>query len=121
MSLTVLGTVEDLDAAVAASAGGPVFLLKHSLTCGASAYAHETVEDFLAQPPYPITAYVVHVQTGRAVSDSIADRFGIRHESPQLLLISNGEVVWHASHHRIRRRDMAAALDRHLALPPGRT
>jgi bacillithiol system protein YtxJ len=121
MGLTLLSTIEDLDAAVAASAGRPLFLLKHSLTCGASAYAHETVEDFLAQPPCPITACVVHVQTARAVSDAIADRFGIRHESPQLLLISNGNVVWHGSHHRIARREIAAALDRHLALPPGRT
>ena len=120
MGLSVLSTLDDLAAAVAGSGDRPLILLKHSLTCGASAFALEIVEDFLAQPPCPITACVVHVQTGRALSDAIADRFGIRHESPQLLLISNGEVVWHASHYRITRREIAAALDRHVAIPPGR-
>src|SRR5512137_2238912 len=108
MRLTVLSTAAEFDAAVAASAGRPLLLLKHSLSCGTSAYAHEEVEDFLAQPPCPVDAYVVHVQTGRAVSNAVAERFGIRHESPQLFLIGDGRVVWHASHHRITRREIAA-------------
>jgi len=120
MRLTALSTTEELEAAVAASAGRPLLLLKHSLTCGTSAYAREEVEDFLAQPQCPIDAYVVHVQTGRAVSNAVAERFGIRHESPQLFLIVDGRVVWHASHHRITRREIAAALDRHVAAPPGK-
>ena len=120
MRLTALSTTEELEAAVTASAGRPLLLLKHSLTCGTSAYAREEVEDFLAQPQCPIDAYVVHVQTGRAVSNAVAERFGIRHESPQLFLIVDGRVVWHASHHRITRREIAAALDRHVAAPPGK-
>jgi bacillithiol system protein YtxJ len=120
MRLAVLSALEDLEAAVAASAGRPLLLLKHSLTCGTSAYAREEVEDFLAQPPCPIDARVVHVQTCGAVSKAIAERFGIRHESPQLFLVVDGAVVWHASHHRITRRDIAAALDRHVAIPPAR-
>ena len=120
MKLTVLSTLDGLDSALSASSGRPLLLLKHSLTCGTSAYAHEEVEDFLAQPPCPIDAYVVHVQAGRAVSNAVAERFGIRHESPQLFLIVDGRVVWHASHHRITRREIAAALDRHAAPPSDR-
>ena len=120
MPLKVLSTLDGLESALSGSSGRPLLLLKHSLTCGTSAYAHEEVEDFLAQPPCPIDAFVVHVQAGRAVSNAIAERFGIRHESPQLLLIANGQVVWHASHHRITRRDIAAALNRHVAVPPAR-
>jgi bacillithiol system protein YtxJ len=120
MPLTLLRTLEGLEAALAGSNGRPLLLFKHSLTCGTSAYAHEEVEDFLSEPGLPADACVVHVQTARAISDSIAERFGIRHESPQLLLISNGQVVWHASHHRITRREIAAALGRQAAGPPGR-
>jgi bacillithiol system protein YtxJ len=120
MGLAVLSTLEDLEAAVAASAGRPLLLLKHSLTCGTSACAREEVEELLAQAPCPIDACVVHVQTCGAVSKAIAERFGIRHESPQLFLVVDGAVVWHASHHRITRREIAAALDRHGAVPPGR-
>ena len=117
--LTVLSTLEDLDTAIAGSASRPLLMLKHSLTCGTSAYAHEEFEEVLSEPGPPVDACVVHVQPGRAVSNAIAERFGIRHESPQLLLISNGQVVWHASHHRITRREIAAALARYVAAPPG--
>ncbi len=114
MRLKVLTTPDDLDTAVAGSRIRPLLLFKHSLTCGTSAYAHEEVEALVAQDAPPVDACVVHVQTGRALSDAIAERFGVRHESPQVLLIADGQVVWHASHHRITRRELAAALDRWL-------
>jgi bacillithiol system protein YtxJ len=120
MGPKVLTTPDDLDTAVAGSKTRPLLLLKHSLTCGTSAYAHEEFEDFLVEPERQVNACVVHVQTARAISDAIAERFGIRHESPQLLLIANGQVVWQASHYRITRREIAAALTRHVAVPPGR-
>lgn len=119
MPLTLLSTLDGFESALAGSSGRPLLLLKHSLTCGTSAYAHEEVEDFLSEPGFPGDACVVHVQTGRAVSNAVAERFGIRHESPQLFLIVDGRVVWHASHHRITRREIAAALDRHVAAQPG--
>ena len=119
MKLTVLSTLDGLESALSGSSGRPLLLLKHSLTCGTSAYAHEEFEDFLSEPGLPVDACVVHVQTGRAMSDAIAERFGIRHESPQLLLIANGQVVWQASHYSITRREIAAALKRHVAAPPG--
>ena len=120
MMLKVLSTLDGLDSALSGSSGRPLLLLKHSLTCGTSAYAHEEFEDFLSEPGPLVDACVVHVQPGRAVSNAIAERFGIRHESPQLLLISNGQVVWHASHHRITRREIAAALARCVPAPPRR-
>ena len=120
MGFSVLGTLDDLDPALAASAHHPLLLFKHSLTCGASAHAREEVEAFMAEPARTVDAWIVHVQTGRAISNAIADRFGIRHESPQVLLIANGQAVWHASHYRITRREIAAALDRHVAIRPGR-
>jgi len=121
MPLTVLSTLDGLEAALSGSNGRPLLLLKHSLTCGTSAYAHAEVEGFLSEPGLPADACVVHVQTGRAISDAIAERFGLRHESPQLLLITHGQVVWHASHRRITRREIAAALGRHAVGPPGRS
>jgi bacillithiol system protein YtxJ len=120
MPLRVLSTLDDFEGAVAGSGDRPLFLFKHSLTCGTSACAREQVEEFLAGPPRPVDAWIVHVQTGRAISDAIADRFGIRHESPQVVLVVAGRAVWHASHHRITQREMAAAVNRHSSAPPTR-
>jgi bacillithiol system protein YtxJ len=44
---------------------------------------------------------MVTVQTHRAVSNAVAQRLGVRHETPQALLIRDGRVVWSASHFRV--------------------
>lgn len=101
------------------SSVGPVLLFKHSLTCGASAHAYAELEKLLAGPPIEVDVVVVHVQTGRDVSDAVAERCGVRHESPQVLLLDHGRVIWHASHHRVTREAMAEAVGRHLAASSG--
>jgi thioredoxin 1 len=44
---------------------------------------------------------MVTVQTHRAISNAVALRLGVRHETPQALLIRDGRVVWSASHFRV--------------------
>jgi bacillithiol system protein YtxJ len=107
-----LATIEDLDAAMAASATQPILIYKHSLTCGTSGVAYEEIIDLVEGSMLPGSAYIVRVQTERHVSRAIEERTGIRHESPQALLIVDGKVVWHASHFRVTARAISAALDR---------
>jgi bacillithiol system protein YtxJ len=44
---------------------------------------------------------MVTVQTHRAISNAAAQQLGVRHETPQALLIRDGRVVWSASHFRV--------------------
>ena len=53
---------------------------------------------------------LVVVQERRGLSNAIEQRLRIRHETPQLLLIRNGRVVWHASHWGITDTAMRRAL-----------
>lgn len=99
-----------LDAALLASQRRPILLFKHSATCGISAQAHESLADWLAGQPDPLPVYVIDVRTHRPLSQAVADRFGIRHESPQVLLVDHGAVTWHASHFHVNAREVAAAL-----------
>lgn len=101
-----------LDAAIDHSATQPVVIFKHSPTCGISAQASEDLQDWLALTDTPVAAYLVRVREHRDVSNAIAARFGIRHESPQLLLIDNGHLRWHGSHFHVNARELAMALDR---------
>jgi bacillithiol system protein YtxJ len=105
-----LRTLDDLDAAIAGSSTRPALVFKHSTTCGTSAYAHEEVESLLEEPDLRAEVYIVDVRAARPVSTAIAERSGIRHESPQALLFVNGQVVWHASHFRLTRDTLAAAI-----------
>jgi bacillithiol system protein YtxJ len=53
---------------------------------------------------------MVVVQTARPLSTWIATRLGHVHQSPQLFLVREGRVLWHASHWGITAAAMAAAL-----------
>ena len=110
--LKEISTLEDLDAAMAASATQPILIYKHSLTCGTSGVAYEEVVELVEGSMLPGTAYIVRIQTAREVSWAIEARTAVRHESPQALLIVDGRVVWHASHFRVTARAIASALDK---------
>jgi bacillithiol system protein YtxJ len=112
--MRVLRSVNDLDEAVRRSYEQPVVLFKHSATCGTSVMAHEEIEAVVAAVPWA-EVFVVPVFAGRAISNAIEERFGIRHESPQALILKDGAVAWHASHFRVTRDAVAAALQRATA------
>lgn len=86
----------------------PVWLLKHSSTCPVSSYAKQEFDAYINESGDP--AGMIVVQDARPLSNHVADRFGIKHESPQAFLIVDGKVKWHASHGAILARDMKQAL-----------
>ena len=108
-----LSEVAELDHAIAESRERPVLLFKHSRTCGISCEAldelHAHVERSEAEAAYK----VITVQSHRVVSDEVALRFGIRHQSPQAILLRDGVPVWNGSHFRIT----ASQLDKVLSEP----
>jgi thioredoxin 1 len=59
--------------------------------------------------PYPVGLVVV--QKARSVSDEIEKRWRVGHETPQVLIVRDGEVVWNASHFRVKAADVAAVLN----------
>ena len=53
---------------------------------------------------------MITVQTHRDLSTAVARRLGVRHETPQALLIRQGRVVWSASHFRVTGGALEAAI-----------
>ena len=96
--MRVLTSLDAFEAALASAASDPVLFFKHSETCGMSLQAHEEMRDLVADPQWPVPVYLVSVQASRPVSNAMAERLGVRHASPQVLLVRNGEVQWHTSH-----------------------
>ena len=113
-SLRPIRKIEELDVLLAAD--GPVVLFKHSYTCGVSAEALDELVGHLDQDGAAGARYaIITVQTDRVLSNAVAQRFGIRHETPQVLLIRNGRVLWSATHFRVTANAVRAALSSHLA------
>jgi bacillithiol system protein YtxJ len=106
--LTHLDQVEEL---VRESATRPVLIFKHSTSCGTSAQAMDELLEHLDHADAADARYaVVTVQSHRAISNGIAQRFAVRHETPQALLIVDGRVTWAASHFRVTAKAMAATI-----------
>lgn len=109
--LTNLSDVAGLEAAIEESRERPVLLFKHSRTCGISCEALDELRAHVERTPLAASYKLITVQSHRTVSDALAARFGIRHETPQAILLRDGEPVWNASHFRIT----ADQLDRVLS------
>jgi len=75
-------------------------VFKHSTRCGLSASALIEVRQFAARHPgVPIA--LLDVIANRALSREVATRLGVRHESPQAIVLATGRVIWHGSHSEV--------------------
>jgi bacillithiol system protein YtxJ len=108
--LTQLQRIDQLDGLLAESADRPVLLFKHSYSCGTSAEALDELLAHLSETPRDARYAMVTVQTHRDVSNAVAQRLGVRHETPQALLVRDGRVVWSASHFRVTADAVARAI-----------
>ena len=72
-------------------------VFKHSTRCPVSSAAWREVAAFRRAHPEAVV-HVVHVVEQRSLSNALAARTGVRHESPQAILLENGRVTWHDSH-----------------------
>ena len=109
--LTPLHDVQSLDAAIAESRERPVLLFKHSRFCGVSCEALDELHAHIeSRTGHAVSYKMITVQTHRPVSDAAVQRLGLRHETPQAILLRDGKVVWNASHFRITATQLDQAL-----------
>lgn len=96
--LTSLSTLEDIPAE---SQERPVVLLKHSTTCGISRMVLRNFEKEYDLQEDDVKLYFLDLLRHREISNKIASKFNVPHQSPQLIIIKNGNVVYDASHSEI--------------------
>lgn len=77
---------------------GYSLIFKHSTRCNISVMAKKKFELDCNELPTNILFYYLDLLSYRLISNSIANSFAIKHQSPQLLVIKNGECVLHQSH-----------------------
>ena len=100
-----------LDAAIAESRERPVLLFKHSRYCGVSAEALDELQSHIEGAAVDVVYHVITVQTHRPLSDAVSQRLGLRHETPQAILLRDEKIVWNASHFRITARQLDQVLN----------
>ncbi|MFV0564505.1 MAG: bacillithiol system redox-active protein YtxJ [Flavobacteriaceae bacterium] len=105
-----LENLSQLSAIAEASKSKTQLIFKHSTRCGISRMVKKQFEN-----DYNITAnqadlYYLDLLNHRDISNEIAARFSVHHESPQLLVIKNEKVSAHASHGSINDLDIVSFL-----------
>ena len=76
----------------------PCLIFKHSTRCNISSIAQYRLETDWDLHPETLEAYYLDLLSHRNVSSYIEDTFQVYHESPQVLLIQNGECILDVSH-----------------------
>lgn len=109
-SLQPLTDVAQIDTVLSASSQRALALFKHSPTCGISAHVNYNLMPLVRDETLDVNWFLISVRAHRDVSDAIADRLKVRHASPQLIVVRNGAVVWHASHFGISEGSVRRAL-----------
>lgn len=92
---------EQLEEIKEMSKSKPVAIFKHSIRCGVSSMVKSQLEREWNLSPEEVTFYYLDLITYRPISNQIEKDFGVVHQSPQLILLKNGEVVYHDSHYSI--------------------
>lgn len=80
-------------------------LFKHSTRCPISARALGEVEALLDRVP-DAPVFRVDVNAQQALSDQVAERTGVTHESPQVILLRDGQPEWDASRMEINAGEL---------------
>ena len=108
-------TTEELDALWTSSA--PVLLFKHSNRCACSTAGFEEYRAFLERraPRNGLESALVIVQEDRPMASEIEARTGVKHHTPQAILVRHGRVLWHASHWSVTAKAMENAVDKACA------
>ena len=96
-----LSESSQLDTLIKLSKTKPVLIFKHSTRCGISRMALKSFEKQYDLSADQIELYFLDLLNYRALSDEIATRFHISHQSPQVIVLQNEKVVYHDSHYQI--------------------
>jgi bacillithiol system protein YtxJ len=99
-----LDSTEKLEELFQKSHAAPVVLFKHSTTCPISAAVYREMENLDAE------VNIVVVQSARGVSNEIAERTGIQHQSPQAIVLKDGKPVYQASHYSVSAEEISEKL-----------
>lgn len=100
--ITTLAELEDL---FIASKEGKRLLYLHDPWCPVSGRAIQQIA------AVDTDVAIVDVSSHREISEAIEERTGIRHESPQAIILEDGSSIWTASHGRITSLAISLALE----------
>ena len=96
-----------LDSLITDSKQKPIIVFKHSNACSISSRAYREMEKVEAE------VNILVVQSAREISRELANLTGVRHETPQVIVLRDGKAVWNASHFDVQAVAVIQAIETH--------
>jgi len=99
MNWTELNSEQQIEEIKNESKSQPVLIFKHSTRCAVSSTALSRLErNWKAEEVAPLKMYYLDLLSHRNISQRIAESFDVEHESPQVLILKDGNPVYVRSH-----------------------
>ncbi len=115
MQWKLLSSLDDVQRIKDLSLRKPQVIFKHSTTCSISAMAKMRLEDKWSEVAVDSDFNYLDLLSHRKISTHIAEQLDVYHESPQVILLIDGEVIYDASHFDISIDELNETLNHHLA------
>ncbi|ODS90081.1 bacillithiol system redox-active protein YtxJ [Chryseobacterium lacus] len=97
----LISSETDVEEALADSYGNKVVIFKHSTRCHISKRVLKNFEKQVKKSDKEAIYYFLDLLSYRSISDAIAERLEVQHQSPQMIVVENGIAVRNASHQNI--------------------
>jgi len=99
MNWTALKSTDQLETLRAESKNQTIIIFKHSTSCSISKTALNRLErNWKEEEMTAVKPYYLDLLSYREISNSIAHLFDVEHQSPQVIVLKDGQVVFHRSH-----------------------
>ena len=105
-----LTSIDQLSEVINSSSEKPVLFFKHSTRCGISSMAFSGFQSGWEGTEEQIGIYYLDLLNYRDVSNEMAKLTGVFHQSPQVIVLKNNEVVYTATHSGINAREALNAI-----------
>ncbi|AXJ02251.1 bacillithiol system protein YtxJ [Cyclonatronum proteinivorum] len=89
----------------------PALIYKHSFACSVCTYSLLSLERNMEQIMEKADVYFIDVRAERPLSNYVAEKSGVQHQSPQAIVLYKGQAFWHGSHGAVRGEAVMEALD----------
>ncbi|MBT8384521.1 MAG: bacillithiol system redox-active protein YtxJ [Bacteroidia bacterium] len=100
--------IDNMTEIIDRSKNNTLIIFKHSARCGISGSILQKFEKKTSTTSTDNKLFFfINVIKNRDISNEIEKRFSVRHESPQVLIVKNNEVIKHDSHYSILDIDLA--------------
>jgi bacillithiol system protein YtxJ len=97
----LLHTEEELSTLVKKSMDKPQIIFKHSTTCSISSMAKRRLERQWNIDEARADIHYLDLLSYRNISNKIAADLGVTHQSPQIIIVKNGQAIFNTSHNDI--------------------